>query len=444
MLVKNVEKKDSKTASFQVEVDANEFDKAVTEAFNKNKSSISIPGFRKGKAPRAVVEGMYGSDVFYQDAIDALLAPAYEHGYDNCGLRIIGKPAVSNMDLSDDKILTFTFDVELYPEVTLGEYKNLSAAKETFIITEEDVDGQINGVRKRNGRVIDLEREAQMGDTADIDFVGTLDGAAFDGGSAEGYELELGSNTFVPGFEEQIVGMNIGDVKDIIQRDFASADGNGYIVLPPQVLNAGNYGVPESRERVIFIGIRKDVLRKQALAALTSQSIPEEYNPYPRPTHAGNTAQPGLLPKVTTYDVLKYLPEPADAVDPSQRIYSKAKFQTNGSQGQTEIKLDGLGPTIRSEHHGNIEYRRLSAEHGGKHIAELDNGMQERRLTPRECALIQTFPPDFRFVMHDKDGRKYRLSSSGAYKVIGNAVPPVLAFNIAMRLQNLWDKYFID
>lgn len=244
---------------------------------------------------------------------------------------------------------------------------------------------------------------------------------------------------------ENVKGLvNLGDVKDIIQRDFASADGNGYIVLPPQVLNAGNYGVPESRERVIFIGIRKDVLRKQALAALTSQSIPEEYNPYPRPTHAGNTAQPGLLPKVTTYDVLKYLPEPADAVDPSQRIYSKAKFQTNGSQGQTEIKLDGLGPTIRSEHHGNIEYRRLSAEHGGKHIAELDNGMQERRLTPRECALIQTFPPDFRFVMHDKDGRKYRLSSSGAYKVIGNAVPPVLAFNIAMRLQNLWDKYFID
>ena len=240
---------------------------------------------------------------------------------------------------------------------------------------------------------------------------------------------------------ENVKGLvNLGDVKDIIQRDFASADGNGYIVLPPQVLNAGNYGVPESRERVIFIGIRKDVLRTEALAALTSESIPDEYNPYPRPTHAGNTTQPGLLPKVTTYDVLKYLPEPADAVDPSQRIYSKAKFQTNGSQGQTEIKLDGLGPTIRSEHHGNIEYRRLSAEHGGKHIAELNNGMHERRLTPRECALIQTFPPDFRFVMHDKDGRKYRLSSSGAYKVIGNAVPPVLAFNIAIRLQNLWDK----
>ena len=98
MLVKNVEKKDSKTASFQVEVDANEFDKAVTEAFNKNKSSISIPGFRKGKAPRAVVEGMYGSDVFYQDAIDALLAPAYEHGYDNCGLRSFQYGSVRRQD----------------------------------------------------------------------------------------------------------------------------------------------------------------------------------------------------------------------------------------------------------------------------------------------------------------------------------------------------------
>ena len=170
MLVKYVEKKESKRDSFQVEVDAKEFDAAVDQAFKKNKSGISIPGFRKGKAPRAVVEGMYGHDVFYQDAIDELVAPAYEHGYDNCGLKIIGKPAVSNMDLSDDKVLTLTFDVELYPEVTLGEYKNLSAVKETYIITEEDVDGQIDGVRKRNGRVIDLEREAQMGDTADIDF----------------------------------------------------------------------------------------------------------------------------------------------------------------------------------------------------------------------------------------------------------------------------------
>lgn len=242
---------------------------------------------------------------------------------------------------------------------------------------------------------------------------------------------------------ENVKGLvNLGDVKDVIQKDFASADGNGYIVLPPQILHAGNYGVPESRERVIFIGIRRDALKPEALQALGADVIPEEYNPYPKPTHAATVKDAGLLPKVTTYDVLKDLEEPEVSLDPSQKVYSKAKFLANGSQGQIEIKLDGLGPTIRSEHHGNIEFRRLSAEHGGKHTEELNAGMKERRLTPRECALIQTFPPDYRFVIKKSSGNGYHVSSSGAYKIIGNAVPPVLAYHIAMRLQELWSKYF--
>ena len=242
---------------------------------------------------------------------------------------------------------------------------------------------------------------------------------------------------------ENVKGLvNLGDVKDIIQKDFASADGNGYIVLTPQVLHAGNYGVPESRERVIFIGIRRDALRSEALQALESKEIPDEFNPYPKPTHAGTIKDSGLLPKVTTYDVLKDLDEPKDSIDASQKVYSKAKFLANGSQGQIEIKLDGLGPTIRSEHHGNIEFRRLSAEHGGKHSEELKAGLKERRLTPRECALIQTFPPDYRFVIKKTTGNGYHVSSSGAYKIIGNAVPPVLAYHIATRLEELWPKYF--
>lgn len=241
---------------------------------------------------------------------------------------------------------------------------------------------------------------------------------------------------------ENVKGLvNLGDVKDIIQKDFASADGNGYIVLPPQVLHAGNFGVPESRERVIFIGIRKDALCLDALQALSTNDIPEEYNPYPKPTHAATAKGSNLLGIVTTQDVLEGLKEPEESIDISQQLYSKAKFLMSG-QGQSEIKLDSLGPTIRSEHHGNIEYRRLSLEHGGKYIGELKAGLKERRLTPRECALIQTFPPDYRFVMKKTSGRGFRLSSSGAYKVIGNAVPPVLAFNIAMRIQELWDKYF--
>ena len=242
---------------------------------------------------------------------------------------------------------------------------------------------------------------------------------------------------------ENVKGLvNLGNVKDIIQKDFASADGNGYIVLPPKVLHAGNYGVPETRERVIFIGVRRDALRPEAIEALESEVIPAEYDPYPIPTHAGNIKGENLLPAVTTRDVLKDLREPEETRDESQRHYSGAKYLHNGSQGQTEINLDGMGPTIRSEHHGNIEYRRLSAEHGGKQAAELAKGLKERRLTPRECALIQTFPPDYPFVIRKESERRFILSPSGAYKVIGNAVPPVLAFHLATRLESLWPIYF--
>lgn len=242
---------------------------------------------------------------------------------------------------------------------------------------------------------------------------------------------------------ENVKGLvNLGNVKEIIQKDFASADGNGYIVLNPQILHAGDFGVPESRERVFFIGIRRDALRSDALKALENKVIPDEYNPYPKPTHSCTVKDERLLPIVTTYDVLKDLKEPEETIDPSQSFYSKAKYLSNGSQGQTEIKLNGLGPTIRSEHHGNIEFRRLSAEHGGKHTDELNAGLLERRLTPRECAMIQTFPPDYKFVMKKKTGRGFSISPSGAYRIIGNAVPPVLAFNIAMRIQTLWNKYF--
>jgi DNA (cytosine-5)-methyltransferase 1 len=243
---------------------------------------------------------------------------------------------------------------------------------------------------------------------------------------------------------ENVKGLvNLGDVKRIIQQDFSQADGNGYIVLDPQVLHAGNYGVPESRERVIFIGIRKDALRPEALKALTSEKIPEEYYPYPVPTHACTPSSVGKLPQVTVGDVFHDLKEPAESNDLSQIFYSQAKFMGTHCQGQKEVALDKIGPTIRSEHHGNIEYRRLSKEHGGEHKDELKAGMQERRLTPRECALIQTFPPDYPFVTRDGYSRtRFKVSSSAAYKIIGNAVPPLLAYNIAIRLEELWPKYF--
>ena len=242
---------------------------------------------------------------------------------------------------------------------------------------------------------------------------------------------------------ENVKGLtNLGNVKEIIQRDFAQADGDGYIVLPPRVLHAGNYGVPETRERVIFIGIRRSALKPEVRSVFDGDQIPTEYDPYPAPTHKYTKDSTGVLPFVTCRDVFEGLAEPEESVDLSQRFYSKAKYMGKHCQGQAEIHLDGLGPTIRSEHHGNIEYRRLSVEHGGKIAEELEAGLSERRLTPRECALIQTFPPDYPFVSYKEDSKRFKVSQSGAYKVIGNAVPPLLGYNIARRLQALWPMLF--
>ena len=233
---------------------------------------------------------------------------------------------------------------------------------------------------------------------------------------------------------ENVKGLvSLGDSLNIIRNDFASS---GYAVVEPRVLKAWEYGVPESRERVIFIGVRRDALK------IDEKDLPDLY---PQITHAFDFKKwydnlDSVLPIVTSKDVLSHLREPdVETTDLSQMCYSTARYLGPGKQGQTEIRWDGLGPTIRSEHHGNIEYRRLSAEHRGIMTDELNAGFKERRLTPRECALIQTFPPDYEFVMRHKDKK---LSQSGAYRVIGNAVPPVLAYKIGQHISAIWNKLF--
>lgn len=216
MIVKNIEKNENNTAVFTVESDKAEFEAAVQGAYLKNKAQIYIPGFRKGKAPRQIIEGMYGREVFYQDAMDELAPKAYELGVKENELQVVGAPSVTNVEVTDERTVSYTFSVELYPEVTLGQYKGLEAVKPVVAIGDEDVDRELESVRRRNARQISVDdREAQMGDTAKIDFDGFLDGERFDGGKAEGYSLELGSNSFVPGFEDQIVGMKVGEEKDI-------------------------------------------------------------------------------------------------------------------------------------------------------------------------------------------------------------------------------------
>lgn len=237
---------------------------------------------------------------------------------------------------------------------------------------------------------------------------------------------------------ENVKGLtNLGDAKEIIEADFASISEGGYFVFPARVLLAANYGVAQSRERVIFIGVRKNALKAGVLRKLERISWFTELDPYPAITHSKEDI-PGLLPYVKLHEVLGDLAEPETSSDLDQQRYSKAKYMGKHCQGQIEIDLDGISPTIRSEHHGNIEFRRLSREHGGKYTDELEAGLKERRLTIRECARIQTFPDNYQFCRPGKNG----VSATNAYKMIGNALPPLMAFHIAKRLEEIWPLYF--
>jgi DNA (cytosine-5)-methyltransferase 1 len=251
---------------------------------------------------------------------------------------------------------------------------------------------------------------------------------------------------------ENVKGLvSLGDVKEIIEEDFRNID-CGYLVVPAKVLCVADYGIAQKRERVIFIGLSKRYLKKKYWDKKNCTEFRDFI--YPIKTHHPSPLKnqqldmfsqknSHLLPYVKTKDILFDLPEPDLCFDDySQMFYSKAKYGGK-TQGQIEIDLNGLAPTIRSEHHGNIEYRRLSIEHGGKHLDELNQGLTERRLTIRECARIQTFPDHYDFVIpNQNEKRNYILSPSNAYKVIGNAVPPFLAYHLAKRLEYIWGELF--
>ena len=214
MDTKNIERKDGKV-SFQVVVDPAAFEAAVNSAYLKNKKRINVPGFRRGKASRKIIEGMYGKDVFHDEAVDSLALSAYQDGKKEAGDRTVGDPAITDYKVEDDGSLVISFESDLYPEVTLGEYKGLSAYRPSAEVTDEEVDREVEAVRKRNARIVTVERGAQMGDTVRIDFDGFRDGVRFSGGKGQNYSLTLGSGEFVPGFEEQVVGMKAGEEKDL-------------------------------------------------------------------------------------------------------------------------------------------------------------------------------------------------------------------------------------
>lgn len=211
-----VEKLENNMAKLTIEVSAEEFDKAVDGAYNRQKNKISIPGFRKGKAPRKMIEQMYGREVFYEDAANALIPDAYDNALEECTEDIVSSPKIEVTQIQSGKPFIFTAEVALKPEVTLGKYKGIKVDKADLDVTEEEINAEIDRNRDTNSRTITVEdRAVKDGDMTVIDFEGFVDGVAFEGGKGSDYPLTIGSGAFIPGFEEQLVGAEIGKETEV-------------------------------------------------------------------------------------------------------------------------------------------------------------------------------------------------------------------------------------
>ena len=214
MNVKSVEKEATR-ASVTVELTREELEPALNRAYLKYRKDIMIPGFRKGHAPRMVIEAAYGKHVFFEDAVEDMFPDIYKDAVLTQDIRPVGRPSVSKMDIADDGAVTLTIVTDLYPVAELGEYKNLEIEKAEVEVKESEVEAELDRMAQNVARITTVDRPAQEGDTAVIDFEGFETGKAFAGGKGENYELKLGSHTFIPGFEEQVAGMSAGEEKDI-------------------------------------------------------------------------------------------------------------------------------------------------------------------------------------------------------------------------------------
>jgi len=215
MSVKSCEKLEKNEVALTIEVGAEAFEAAVEKAYHQKRKTIRVPGFRPGKAPRQLIEKMYGAEVFYADAIDNVWFDAYKDAVTEEKLEVVGDPKVEMIGDVTKEGFTFKATVPVYPEVTLGEYKGLKAPKAEVEVTDADVENRLKELSERNTRLVSVDRAVESGDIAVIDYKGTLDGKAFDGGTADGYSLEIGSGSFVPGFEEQVIGMKAGEERDL-------------------------------------------------------------------------------------------------------------------------------------------------------------------------------------------------------------------------------------
>ena len=214
MQVKNIEKKGNQ-ATVVVEIDHELMESGVNKAYMKARKSIMVPGFRKGKAPRKMIEALYGAHVFYEDGLEEIFGEVYDFAIAKQDFKAIGRPSLTDMQIADDNTVTLTLTTDVYPEVTLGQYKGVEVEKGEATVTDAQIQAELDNMAQNVASTENVDRPAEMGDTANIDFEGFDNGVPFEGGKGENFDLKLGSGSFVPGFEEQIVGMNVGEEKDI-------------------------------------------------------------------------------------------------------------------------------------------------------------------------------------------------------------------------------------
>ena len=338
MTVKNCEKVEKSQVAMTIEVSAAEFEAAIEKAYRKMRKNINVPGFRPGKATRKIIEGMYGVEVFFEEAINNAFPEAYEAAVKEQELNVVGYPTVEMVGEVTKDGYTFKAVSPVYPEVTLGEYKGLTAEKEEVKVMAADVNQRLKEMADRNTRLVTVERAAKEGDTAVIDFEGFLDGVAFEGGKGENHSLELGSHSFIPGFEEQVVGMKAGEEKNLdvtFPEDYTPELAGKAVVFKVKV-----HEVKEKESPAIDDEFAKDVSEFDTIKELKAdlkKKITEE-----RKASANQAFEDALMEKVAA-GITAEIPDAMIEAQTNQYLNNfKAQVAQAGMKFEDYAKMTGI------------------------------------------------------------------------------------------------------
>ena len=294
MKLTNVEKKEKNQVVLSITVEADVFEAACEKSYRKNAHSINIQGFRKGKAPRKIIEKLYGPEIFYDDAMNACIPDAYEAAVAEAGLKVVSQPSITDVDVKDGEFV-FTAVVYVKPEVSVKDYKGIEAEKDEAVVTAEEVEAELTRMQDRNARQVSVEREAKKGDIVNLDFEGFADGVAFEGGKGEKFDLELGSGMFIPGFEEQLEGKKAGDECDV-DVVFPETYQEKTLAGKPAVFKCRINEVKENQKPALDDEFAKDVSEFDTLADLKADI--EKKQQESKTASADNAFQERVMDKV--------------------------------------------------------------------------------------------------------------------------------------------------